>query len=235
MIGTIIGSFAIGKPSDVFGRKNALFVLAVCFFASALGCGLARSWGEFLAARFLGGLAIGGVSMVTPMYIAEISPPRLRGRLVMVNQLNIVVGILLSYISNYVIEASFGSDTAWRWMLGISCRSLLYVFCALFSPSRKAPAAWCSAAGRRKPKGFSNNSARKMRRASWPPSKLPWPKNRASRKSGCSAGNTGARYFSPGRWPRSANSPASMRCSIMRWKFSKRRWRCGEAPCCNLS
>jgi MFS transporter, SP family, xylose:H+ symportor len=119
MIGTIIGSFAIGKPSDVFGRKNALFALAIAFFVSALGCGLARNWGEFLAARFLGGLAIGGVSMVTPMYIAEISPPRLRGRLVMVNQLNIVVGILISYISNYLIEASFGSDVAWRWMLGI--------------------------------------------------------------------------------------------------------------------
>jgi MFS transporter, SP family, xylose:H+ symportor len=133
MIGTIIGSFAIGKPSDVFGRKNALFALAICFFVSALGCGLARNWGEFLAARFLGGLAIGGVSMVTPMYIAEISPPRLRGRLVMVNQLNIVVGILISYISNYLIEASFGSDVAWRWMLGILAVPSAAFFALIFS------------------------------------------------------------------------------------------------------
>jgi MFS transporter, SP family, xylose:H+ symportor len=133
MVGTIIGAFAIGKPSDVYGRKNALFALAICFFTSALGCGLARSWGQFLASRFLGGLAIGGVSVVTPMYIAEISPPRLRGRLVMVNQLNIVVGILLSYISNYVIEASFASDTAWRWMLGILAVPSAAFFVLIFS------------------------------------------------------------------------------------------------------
>ena len=101
MIGTIVGSLAVGKPADVFGRKNVLFALAVCFFVSAAGCGLAQSWWEFLLARFIGGLAIGGASVVTPMYIAEISPPHLRGRLVMVNQLNIVLGVLLSYVSNY--------------------------------------------------------------------------------------------------------------------------------------
>jgi sugar porter (SP) family MFS transporter len=119
MIGTLVGAFAIGKPADVFGRKKALFLLAACFLVSALGCGLARNWWEFLVARFLGGLAIGGVSVVAPMYIAEISPPRMRGRLVMVNQLNIVVGILLSYISNYVIAQHFDLDVAWRWMLGV--------------------------------------------------------------------------------------------------------------------
>jgi MFS transporter, SP family, xylose:H+ symportor len=133
MIGTIIGSFAIGKPADVFGRKNALFALSLFFLVSALGCGLARNWWEFLAARFLGGLAIGGVSMVTPMYIAEISPPRLRGRLVMVNQLNIVVGVLLSYVSNYVIDAALSSDSAWRWMLGILAVPSAVFFVMIFS------------------------------------------------------------------------------------------------------
>jgi SP family xylose:H+ symportor-like MFS transporter len=119
MIGTIVGSFGVGKPSDRFGRKNTLFALAAGFFLSSLGCGVARSWPEFVLARFIGGLAIGGTSMVTPMYIAEISPPRLRGRLVMVNQLNIVLGVLLSYVSNYVIAQYFEFDVAWRWMLGL--------------------------------------------------------------------------------------------------------------------
>ena len=119
LIGTIVGSLIIGKPSDVFGRKNALFVVAICFLVSSLGCGLAQNWWQFLVARFLGGLAIGGASVVAPMYIAEISPPHLRGRLVMVNQLNIVVGILLSYVSNYMVASYFDFEVAWRWMLGL--------------------------------------------------------------------------------------------------------------------
>lgn len=119
MIGTIIGSIGVGKPSDRFGRKPVLFVVAAGFFLSSLGCGLARTWPQFLLARLLGGLVIGGASVVTPMYIAEISPPRLRGRLVMVNQLNIVLGVLLSYVSNYVIAQYFEFDVAWRWMLGL--------------------------------------------------------------------------------------------------------------------
>lgn len=119
MIGTIVGTCLIGKPADLFGRKNALFALAICYLVSSLGCGLAANWWEFLAARFIGGLAIGGTSVVTPMYIAEISPPHLRGRLVMVSQLNIVLGILLSYVSNYLISQYYDFDVAWRWMLGL--------------------------------------------------------------------------------------------------------------------
>ena len=128
MIGTIVGSFAVGRPSDWFGRKAILFALAVGFFVSSLGCGLAGNWPEFVLARFIGGLAIGGASMVTPMYIAEISPPHLRGRLVMVNQLNIVVGVLLSYVSNYLIAQYFDFDVAWRWMLGLLALPSLVFF-----------------------------------------------------------------------------------------------------------
>ena len=131
-LGTIIGSIMIGKPSDVFGRKNALFALAICYFLSALGCGLARDWWELLFARFLGGLAIGGASVVTPMYIAEISPPRLRGRLVMINQLNIVIGVLLSFVSNYVIAQHFPFDVAWRWMLGLLAVPSAIFFLSIF-------------------------------------------------------------------------------------------------------
>ncbi len=132
-IGTILGSIAVGKPSDVFGRKNALLMLAICYFVSAIGCGAARGWWELVFARLLGGLAIGGGSVVTPMYIAEISPPRLRGRLVMVNQLNIVVGVLLSLISNYVIAQHFPLDVAWRWMLGLMAVPAGVFFVSIFT------------------------------------------------------------------------------------------------------
>ena len=120
IIGTIAGVFLVGKPSDWLGRKNMLFFVAICYLVSSLGCGLARNWYEFLAARFLGGVAVGATSLVTPMYIAEISPPNVRGRLVMINQFNIVLGVLLCGVSNYVVAICCPSEaSAWRWMLGI--------------------------------------------------------------------------------------------------------------------
>jgi sugar porter (SP) family MFS transporter len=132
MIGTIAGAVIIGKPADVFGRKKALFALAICYFVSAVGCGLARNWWEFLAARFVGGLAIGGASVVSPMYIAEISPPHLRGRLVTVSQLNLVVGILVCYVSNYVVAQYLDFDVAWRWMLGLAAFPSAIFFLLIF-------------------------------------------------------------------------------------------------------
>ena len=99
--------------------------LALFYFVSALGCGLAWNWMSLIVFRFVGGIAIGGTSVVAPMYIAEIAPPDSRGRLVAVTQLNIIVGILAAYFSNYVIVSllsSPGADSpasAWRWMLGI--------------------------------------------------------------------------------------------------------------------
>lgn len=120
LLGTIVGSLVAGKPAERFGRKPVLMWLAVLYFISALGCGLAWSWLSLLCFRFIGGLAIGGASVVSPMYIAEISPPHARGRLVAVSQLNVVAGILTAYFSNYVIAGlTTGDPIAWRWMLGI--------------------------------------------------------------------------------------------------------------------
>lgn len=120
LVGTIVGSLAAGKPTEWLGRKPVLMWLAGLYFISALGCGLAWSWYSLLSFRFIGGLAIGGASVVSPMYIAEISPPHARGRLVAVSQLNVVAGILTAYFSNYLIAAIMaGNPTAWRWMLGI--------------------------------------------------------------------------------------------------------------------
>lgn len=118
--GTIIGSIFAGIPGDRYGRRDSLRVMAVLYILSALGCGFAWNWGSLVFFRFVGGLGIGGSSVLGPMYIAEISPPAWRGRLVGFFQFNVVVGILLAYFSNYVIGlAGFGS-VEWRWKLGVS-------------------------------------------------------------------------------------------------------------------
>jgi sugar porter (SP) family MFS transporter len=125
LIGTILGSIAAGKPAEQLGRKRTLMILAALFFVSAVGCGIAWDWMSLMLFRFVGGLAIGGASVVSPMYIAEIAPPESRGRLVAVSQFNTVAGILGAYFTNYVIAGIFSSQgeagglIAWRWMFGI--------------------------------------------------------------------------------------------------------------------
>ena len=86
---------------------------------SSLGTGLAHNWYILIAFRFLGGVAIGAASVVTPIYIAEVSPARFGGRLVAMNQLNIVLGILIAFLSNYVIAQALPPETAWRWMFPV--------------------------------------------------------------------------------------------------------------------
>ena len=136
LIGTILGSIAVGKSAERMGRKRTLLVLAVLFFVSAVGCGFAWDWVSLILFRFMGGLAIGGASVVSPMYIAEIAPPQSRGRLVAVSQFNTVFGILVAYFTNYVIAAMFsaqgpaGVSVAWRWMFGVGAApaALFFLF-----------------------------------------------------------------------------------------------------------
>lgn len=148
LIGTVIGSIAIGKPADILGRKKVLFILAALYFFSAVGCAISTTWIMLLLSRFIGGLAIGGASVAAPMYIAEISPPNWRGRLVALSQLNVVIGILLSYISNYFVAQYFPIEVAWRWMLGVvaipSVMFFLLIFKIMESPR------WLVRAGRSK-------------------------------------------------------------------------------------
>jgi MFS transporter, SP family, xylose:H+ symportor len=132
LIGTIVGAFAVGKPGDIFGRRQVLMVLAVFYLVSALGSATTSVWELFLFYRFLGGLAVGGASVMAPMYIAEISPARLRGRLVAVNQLNVVTGILVAFISNYFVAQYFDFAVAWRWMLGVEAAPAAAFFVLLF-------------------------------------------------------------------------------------------------------
>ena len=104
IIGTVAGSLIVGKPADLIGRRNVLFILALLYLLSALGSAMADNWTMFLVYRFIGGIAVGGSSVVAPMYIAEITPARLRGRMVAIVQANVVSGMLIAYLSNYLID-----------------------------------------------------------------------------------------------------------------------------------
>jgi MFS transporter, SP family, xylose:H+ symportor len=146
LVGTILGSVLVSRPADVWGRRRTLGLLAVFYFASAVGCAAAWGWYSLLAFRLLGGLAVGGASVVAPMYIAEISPARLRGRLVAVQQFNIVLGILLAFLSNYLIAQIDTGPAAWRWMFGIQAipSALFYVLMFLTPDTPR----WLVARGR---------------------------------------------------------------------------------------
>ena len=136
LVGTVIGSIIAGIPGDRYGRRDSLRGMAVLYLVSALGCAFAWDWYSLVFFRFLGGLAIGGSSVLGPMYIAEIAPARLRGRLVGFFQFNVVAGILIAYLSNYLIGlAGFGVNE-WRWMLGVAGLPALFFFFMLFTIPR---------------------------------------------------------------------------------------------------
>lgn len=136
LVGCIIGTIVIGKPGDIFGAQRLLQLLAVLFFISAVGCGLAPTIDLFILFRFIGGLAIGGASVLCPVYISEISPPKHRGLLASTFQLAIVFGILLSLISNYLL-LNIGENN-WRWMLFSGAFPAVAFFLMLFF-IRKSP------------------------------------------------------------------------------------------------
>lgn len=132
LIGTIAGSIMAGKPADRYGRRFVLLMIAVLYFVSAVGSGLAWDWLSFVFFRFIGGIGVGGASVVSPMYIAEISPARMRGRLVAVTQFNIVLGILLAFFSNYLISQLDLGAVEWRWMFGVEAFPAAAFFFLLF-------------------------------------------------------------------------------------------------------
>src|SRR5882724_11032772 len=130
--GTVVGAMTAGYPGERWGRRDSLRIMAVFYLLSALGCALAWNWGSLIAFRIIGGLGIGGSSVLAPMYIAELSPAKWRGRLVGCFQVNIVVGILLAYLSNYLIGRMNLGTTEWRWQLGIAAVPALLFFMLLF-------------------------------------------------------------------------------------------------------
>lgn len=115
--GTVVGAMGGGYPTNALGRKNTLIGIGVLFLLSSVGSGLATDPWTFAVARFIGGLGIGASTIAAPAYISEIAPARLRGRLVAMYQLSIVVGILVAFLSNYLLQDQ--GPQAWRWMLGV--------------------------------------------------------------------------------------------------------------------
>jgi sugar porter (SP) family MFS transporter len=135
LLGTVISAMAAGIPGQRFGRRDSLRVMAIFYVLSSIGCALAWNWSSLVVFRFIGGLGIGGSSVLAPMYIAEIAPPEWRGRLVGFFQVNIVVGILLAYISNAIIGSLHTGANDWRWMFGVSAiPAILFLFTLFFIP-----------------------------------------------------------------------------------------------------
>jgi sugar porter (SP) family MFS transporter len=131
-----LGTILIGKPGDKYGATRLLQLLAILFFISSVGCGLADDISIFILFRFIGGLAIGGTSVLCAVYISEISPPKHRGMLAATFQLAIVLGILLSLISNYLLVNIGGQN--WRWML-FSGAIPAVIFFLMLMVIRKSP------------------------------------------------------------------------------------------------
>jgi len=133
LIGTIVGSFASGYPADKYGRKPMLFIIAGLFLVSAIGSALSNTVLQFIIFRLLGGLSIGASSVVAPMYISEISPAKVRGRMTMLFQFNIVFGITIAFFSNYLLRDTGANP--WRWMLGVeSIPALLFLILLFIIP-----------------------------------------------------------------------------------------------------
>ncbi len=133
LIGTVVGSLIGGFPADKLGRKNSLLIIALLYLVSSMGTAYAVDWSVFLVFRFMGGLGVGVSSVVAPLYISEIAPAHKRGRLVAMFQFNIVLGILMAYLSNYLLSGI--GENEWRWMLGVQAiPSLIFTITVLLIP-----------------------------------------------------------------------------------------------------
>jgi MFS transporter, SP family, arabinose:H+ symporter len=130
LIGTITGALIAGRPADRYGRKPILTTIALLYIITAVGCALANNVSSFIIFRFLGGIGIGASSVVGPMYIAEISPAKTRGRMTALFQFNVISGILMAFVSNFLLRDA-GAEP-WRWMLGVAAIPALIYFSLLF-------------------------------------------------------------------------------------------------------
>lgn len=130
--GTLVGALFAGLPGDRFGSRDTLRVLAVFYIVAGLGCALAWSWGSLMLFRVIAGLAVGGSSVLAPVYISEIAPPSKRGALVAAFQFNVIFGILLAYVSNAVIASLGLGEAEWRWKFGVAAVPALVFMLLLF-------------------------------------------------------------------------------------------------------
>lgn len=132
--GTVVGALAAGYPTDKYGRKNTLVGIGILYFLSAIGCAIAPDPYTFSAFRFIGGLGVGISSIAAPTYISEISTPKNRGQLGTLYQFNIVFGIVVAYLSNYLLKGVGGADD-WRYMMGVvAVPSVIYTVLVIGVP-----------------------------------------------------------------------------------------------------
>ncbi len=136
IFGTICGAMFAGIPGERYGARECLKIMGVFFFVCSLGCGLAWNWTSLMAFRFIGGLGIGGASVLGPIYIAEVAPAKWRGRLVGFFQFNIVLGILFAYLSNYLVGLANLGDVEWRVKLAVGALPSAAFFLLLFTIPR---------------------------------------------------------------------------------------------------
>ena len=146
ILGCILGTQLAGRPADRYGRKKTLIFTALLFFISAIGSALSGSFATFVLFRVAGGIAVGGASVLSPIYIAEVAPAQYRGRLVAANQLTLVIGILLAFFTNYLLAGLHENN--WRWMLGIMAVPA-FVFFVMLLVLPESPR-WLFIKGRRK-------------------------------------------------------------------------------------
>jgi len=146
LYGTIVGAMLAGWPGERYGRRDSLRGMAILYLVLALGCAAAWNWPSLVVFRFMSGLGIGGSSVLGPMYIAEIAPAKLRGRLVGFFQFNVVLGILLAYFSNYLIGLRHLGASEWRWELGVAALPAALFFIMLFTIPRSPR--WLAKKGR---------------------------------------------------------------------------------------
>ena len=136
LVGTVIGALAAGQIGQRLGSRETLRITAILYVVSALGCGLAWNWPTFLIFRLIGGLGIGASSVLGPVYIAELAPAKWRGRLVATFQFNVVFGIMLAYVSNYIIRTLHLGAVEWRWQVGIAAGPAILFLIMLFGIPR---------------------------------------------------------------------------------------------------
>ena len=211
LIGCATGVLIVGPISDRFGRKKALLLAALLFLTSAIGTALPRDIWTFILFRWLGGIGIGIASMSTPMYIAEIAPAHLRGRLVSVNQIAIVGGILVVYFVNYFIarcgDQAWNEAIGWRWMFASGVLpSIAFALLLIGIPeSPRWLVEWAGRAGQDHPR---QSGRRGLCRAEIPASARRWRPREATGPS-CFPARCGSRWWWAFCWPSCSRSPAS--------------------------
>ena len=135
LFGCVLGCFIAGRLTDRYGRKKLLVLVALLFAVTSIATALATSFFSFVTARFLGGLAVGGVSLLSPMYAAEVSPPSVRGRMGTMYQMSIIVGIIVSYGINYLLRNTGPNNWRWMFLSGVAPSAVFLLCIATSAPA----------------------------------------------------------------------------------------------------